>query len=395
MKNNAERSCDSLFFALLRFSLGIDGDFSHRPAASEWVQLYTQARKQSLVGVTFEGLSRLPEDYFVVPTSQETESQPYIPQRLAMQWANDAEVIVGLNNLQNIKAARMTELFEKKGHHTVILKGQANALLYPNPLSRQPGDIDIYVDGGFDSISATLETLGMSEGAVVNTTHHFRLPLDEDGIEVEVHFEICSKNRNFNPITNERLHACLKQLLADGVTLSDAGFRVPSVAFALTMQLVHICRHVLGSGIGLRQITDYYLLLQSSTGDDRRQLAEKLEELGLRQVAGALMWVLGEVFHLSKEQMIITPDQRRGKWLLHRIVEGGNFGRHDKLRHTGSCRLRLFKYILRWVRLAWFYPSEFRFILRVKTNLLRYWFSTIPQRVRHRSQFLTTTNIMK
>jgi len=371
-KRDNARQCEELFFALLRFSLGIDRSFPHRPTVQEWGGLFDFAHKQSMVGVTFEGLSRLSEDYFIPSESEGAGAQRYIPERLAMQWANDAEVIAGLNNLQNNKAARMTELFEKQGHRTAILKGQANALLYPNPLSRQPGDIDIYVDGGRDRISATLEALGMSEGAVANTTFHFKLPVDADGIEVEVHFML--NNKKGNPVANERLQVYLTQLLADGAPLSDAGFRVPSTAFALTMQLAHIYRHVLVSGVGLRQLTDYYFLLQSSTDDDRRQLAARLEEIGLRQLAGALMWVLGEVFHLSEERMIITPDQRRGQWLLRCIVEGGNFGKYNKSQRTGGRWQRFFKRILRQVKLAWFYPGDFRYILRF----------IIPYRIRKR-----------
>ena len=369
-KDDKARRCEELFFALLRFSLGIDRSFPHRPTAQEWVELFACAHKQSMVGVMFEGLSRLPEDYFIPSEPEGAGAQTYIPERLAMQWATDAERIAGLNDLQNRKAARLTTLFEQQGHHTAILKGQANALLYPNPLSRQPGDIDIYVDGGHDRISATLEALGMSEGAVANTSYHFQLPVDEDGIEVEVHF--MHNTNKLNPVADERLQACLTQLLAEGAYLSDAGFRVPSTAFALTMQLAHIYRHVLRSGVGLRQLTDYYLLLQSSTDDDRRQLAARLKELGLRQLAGALMWVLGEVFHLSREQMIITPDQRRGQWLLRCIVEGGNFGRYTKSRLTDGYRLRYLKHVLRQLRLAWYYPGDFRFLMR----------SVIPYRYR-------------
>lgn len=33
---------------------------------------------------------------------------------------------------------------EEKGHRTAILKGQANARLYPDKYARQPGDIDIF-----------------------------------------------------------------------------------------------------------------------------------------------------------------------------------------------------------------------------------------------------------
>ena len=35
---------------------------------------------------------------------------------------------------------------------TFTLKGQANARLYPDKLSRQPGDIDLWVEGGYKSV---------------------------------------------------------------------------------------------------------------------------------------------------------------------------------------------------------------------------------------------------
>ena len=198
---------NSHFFALLRFSLGIDRNFTLRPTAGEWTLLYEQACRLSLAGVMYEGVSQLPEDYFEPASSGGTDSQAYMPQQLAIQWAYDAEMIAGLNDLQNRKAAQLTARFEQQGHHTVILKGQANALLYPTPLSRQPGDIDIYVDGGRERVGAMLNSLGMGEDAEDNMTHHFRLPPDEDGIEVEVHY--MPGSGNLNATTNERLQAYL------------------------------------------------------------------------------------------------------------------------------------------------------------------------------------------
>ena len=35
-------------------------------------------------------------------------------------------------------------------YQTAILKGQANARLYPDKHARQPGDVDIWVEGGLD-----------------------------------------------------------------------------------------------------------------------------------------------------------------------------------------------------------------------------------------------------
>lgn len=108
------------FLALLRFSLGIDREFNFRPTAGEWAQLYEQSLRQSLVGVTYEGVSRLPEDCFEPAVSSGADAQTHLPQLLALQWASDAEVIAGLNDLQNRKAAQLTARFEEQGHRTVI-----------------------------------------------------------------------------------------------------------------------------------------------------------------------------------------------------------------------------------------------------------------------------------
>lgn len=336
------------------------------------MKLYAYARRQSLVGVTYCGVSRLSE-----------ESQADIPQRIAMQWTYDAEVIAGNNDLQNRKAASLTTAFEQHGHHTAILKGQANARLYPNPLSRQPGDIDIYVDGGSERVEATLAALGMADGAVNNEMYHIHLPPDEDGIEVEVHY--MPGSGNLNPRTNERLRTYLLQQFADGTTLCDAGFRVPSTAFALAMQLAHISRHAFEEGVGLRQVTDYYLLLRSATDDERRQLAARLKELGLRHVTKALMWVLAEVFRLPKEMMLAKPDRWRGRWLMSRILGGGNFGWYAKPRSYIGAWNRFYGGRHHAFSLIWFCPEEAHDLMREEQH---YWwnlFVTIPQRIRKRS----------
>ena len=369
---------NSHFFALLRFSLGIDRNFTLRPTAGEWMQLYEQACKQRLVGVMYEGVSQLPEDCFEPVSSNGADPEAYMPQQLATQWAYDAEVIAGLNDLQNSKATELTARFEQQGHHTAILKGQANARLYPNPLSRQPGDIDIYVDGGREHVEATVKALGMAVAVV--TKYHFHLLPDEDGIEVEVHFKPSSGI--LNATANERLQAYLMQLLSNGAELCDAGFRVPSSAFALAMQLAHISRHAMERGLGLRQIVDYYLLLRTSTADDRRQLAGRLKELGLHRVAAALMWVLAETLHLPEGQMLTAPDRRRGRWLLNIMLDGGNFGLYTIPKYGAWQRLVTGR--RHAFDLMWLCPEDAHYTLRRE---LKYWwtlFAKIPQRIKYR-----------
>ena len=88
------------------------------------------AVRHTLVGVCYQGVCLLPD-----------EKKPAM--EIAMQWASEAESIHGLNELLYQESARLTREFAERGRKTAILKGQANARLYPDKYMRQPGDIDI------------------------------------------------------------------------------------------------------------------------------------------------------------------------------------------------------------------------------------------------------------
>ena len=114
----------NMFLALLR-TVVTDEPFTAVPTKDDWTALYRMAWKQSMGGVLFAAVTQLPE-----------EQLP--PIDLKMQWMGDAETIRGLNKLLNDEAARLTKLFADEGRRSAILKGQANARLYPDALTRRP-----------------------------------------------------------------------------------------------------------------------------------------------------------------------------------------------------------------------------------------------------------------
>ena len=356
-------------FALLRFSLGIDKEFDCRLTPEQWQLLYAEAERQALRGVLYDGVSRL------------TQPSAAPPLQLAMKWARNRETLRGLNDLFNREAARLTQLFEAQGHQTAILKGQANARLYPVPDSRQPGDIDIWVDGGRKAIEEMLGKLGMMEGADTTQLHHINLPKSKIAVPVEVHN--LPSHGNINRRTNARLQAWLRELLGKDTVMCPEGFRCPSLVFALTMQLAHINQHLLNEGVGMRQVVDYYMLLRAATVDERQQVTARLKQLGLYHVSEALMWVLAETMHMETEMMLTRPHQRRGQWMLNRIVDGGNLGQFAFSQETGLWQTFLQQRRHHW-ELMRFNPSEGIGLLRFDMDLLFDLLSTIPERIRRR-----------
>ena len=366
------------FFALLR--LAMTGEqFDSVPTAEEWSEFYQMAGIQSVTGVCFTAFPRLTK-----------AQQP--PVELMVRWMGEAEDIRRMNELQNQEAARLTRLFTEAGRRSAILKGQANARLYPDRLSRQVGDIDIWVEGGKKGVVALLMELGLVtelgstsvDGKPTASYHHVHLPPTKDHIVVEVHFRPSSGN--FNPFTNRRLQRWLEQEIASSCQPVDEGFNVPSVRFALMMQLSHIQRHFLVVGIGLRQICDYYWLLKNSTDEDRREVASHLSSFGLRHTASALMWVLHEVLHLDEDLMLCQPDSYRGEWMLREIMAGGNFGHHAEREKHGTLR-RVSENKWRLLQLMRF---DFWEVIWMEIHFWKAVISTLPTRIKYRTLSLRT-----
>ena len=366
------------FFALLR--LAMTGEqFDSVPTAEEWSEFYQMAGIQSVTGVCFTAFPRLTK-----------AQQP--PVELMVRWMGEAEDIRRMNELQNQEAARLTRLFTEAGRRSAILKGQANARLYPDRLSRQVGDIDIWVEGGKKGVVALLMELGLVtelgstsvEGKPTASYHHVHLPPTKDHIVVEVHFRPSSGN--FNPFTNRRLQRWLEQEIASSCQPVDEGFNVPSVRFALMMQLSHVQRHFLVGGIGMRHVCDYYWLLKNSTEEDRREVASHLSSFGLRYTASALMWVLHEVLHLDEGLMLCQPDSYRGEWMLREIMAGGNFGHHAEREKHGTLR-RVMEGRLRHLKLMRFdFWEEFW----VEVNFCKAVITTLPTSIKYRTLSLRT-----
>ena len=243
-----------VFFAFLKYCLGYKGNMSRMVAGMDWQELYSFASKQALLGLCFEGIERLGKEY-----PEELRLNP-IGRELLMTWMGKAQQIRRQNMKVNAVASKLFSMLREDGMRCCILKGQGNALMYPNPYSRTPGDIDVWIDASRERIMEYAQKK-FELGDDIRLQH---LETSLDGVPVELHFFPCSMN---NPIYHARLQKWFKRnadlQCSNVVSLPDGigEIAIPTTAFDVVYQLTHLYHHFFDEGIGMRQIIDYFLVV--------------------------------------------------------------------------------------------------------------------------------------
>ena len=242
------------FFAFMRYCLGYKRNISNVVAGMDWQKLYSFASKQAISGLCFDGIERLGKEY-----PDELRLNP-IGRELLMTWMGKAQQIRRQNRKVNLVASKLFSMLREDGMRCCVLKGQGNALMYPNPYSRTPGDIDVWIDASRERIMEYAQKKFELEDDI--RLQHLETSLD--GVPVELHFFPCSMN---NPIYHARLqkwfrrNADLQCSHIVGLPDEAGDIAIPTTAFNVIYQLTHLYHHFFDEGIGMRQIIDYFLVV--------------------------------------------------------------------------------------------------------------------------------------
>lgn len=327
------------FFQLLRLAIGSSMEVP-QIAKEEWPFIYGLAQKQALLGIAFDGMRKMGASAEVYPD-------------LLMMWMGKCKQIERRNYKHLAAVVKAVGWFRKKGFRSCVLKGAGNALLYPNPMHRVSGDIDVWMEGRPSEVIAFVRSIAPKEKA---SYHHIEFPALDD-IPVEVHYRPCYLQ---NPWHNYRLQGFFATMAQDQfaheVRVEQGAFATPTASFNAIYQLAHIYNHLFQEGIGLRQLLDYYFIMLNVEGGVSN---ESLCRLGLWKFAGAVMYVLHEVFALPEDKMIAPKDERRGRLLLEDVLRGGNFGQHDESHpHSQGAVGHNILRLKRDLRLLRYYPEE-------------------------------------
>lgn len=401
-----------LFFELIRVALGKQKCLSRNPSAKEWKRLFKMAERQRLLGICFYGVKKV-----ALPIYDNEASPKYdndydydddydrnattIPGELYDYWLGTAALIQQQNQKVNRQSVEVCNKLQEAGFKCSILKGQGIAQLYNEGqrtkdekqdesnflgMFRQSGDIDVWVDGDMKKAMAwAKKEYGNVEFDYINV----HLPMYKD-TEVELHWRVQSLD---NLWKNKKLQRWLEEhkeeLLNTTEDLPDGAgsIPVPSPAFNSFYVLLHCYHHMFTEGLGLRQVMDYFFVLQEYEKSEEcrvksEELVDLLRQFGMLKFAKAIMWVLQHVFeenNVDEERrtknedtkdnwrerypwMIVEPNEKEGRFLLKELMLNGNFGHYDKRIKKISKNKKIQAVMSRTqhnLHIATHYPSEF------------------------------------
>lgn len=325
------------FRNLLLVSLGRETALQRRLNAVEWNGVFQMARFQTLLGVTWEGILRLPE-----------EQQP--PKELRDRWEYLAGKIAQVYRLHCARIGELEKILSGLNLQGCVLKGTGLSKLYPVPGSRMCGDVDLWVKGTHESILGALEPVFPVREILYQEC---KLDFFPD-VEVEIHFH---PSKMYNPFLNARLQRFFEQ----NAPFGNATLTYPDARFNAVFCMAHMFHHYLEGGIGLRQMMDYYYILRALDPADRQPVMQELRRLGMGRFTAAMMESLRFNFGLEEAYYLCPPDAVRGRQLMEATIRGGNFGILDRRNYQKKAESRLHRFFRKSARvLSYFfqYPRE-------------------------------------
>ena len=344
------------FFEFIRYALNANPTSIPDTKDIDWQGLYVFSQEQAIVGIVFKGIKNLGNNGIQLPLN------------VLSQWIVVSEQIAGQNKLLNNRCVEVLNELWEAGFDCCFLKGQGNSSYYPDPYSRTPGDIDVWIRHYGNKTISEERRDGLrflkAGHKVMEEPRCYHFGYVDNGVSVELHVMPSIMN---NPIYNARLQKWYRNV-AEGtrmmaeVELPDGVGKipVPTNEFNIVFQMAHMMHHFFDEGIGLRQMMDYYYLLRNVKDDVRcktEDIRGTLRYLNLHKFAGAVMYIMREVFGLDNHYLIVPVDERRGKTLMYEILNGGNFGQHSGL--TDHTKVgKYFAKTWRNMQLVCDYPEE-------------------------------------
>lgn len=275
----------------------------------DWKLVLDECRAQSVTSLAFSALlkDKVPEEVF-------QEWKQYVNSGLA----SNSRICYAHTMLHN--------LLTEAGITYVILKGCASAEYYGDPLLRTMGDVDFYVPTSyFEKADKLLLKNGFHSN---NINHEYEEAYTKDGVIYELHNTI-------NGVPGGKVGIKIRHYFDDVFDKAElkhfdlAEYYSPSPFHQGLVMLLHVARHMITGGIGLRHFCDWAVFVDKVGDDFVPMFEDRLKQVGLWRFAQIMTQFCTQYLGLPQQIWAGNVEKQLLDQLKDDIFAGGNFGHKD------------------------------------------------------------------
>ena len=275
----------------------------------DWKAFFDECKAQSVISLAFSAL----------PKSE-------VPQKIYAHWKALVNENLAVNSKISYAHTMLNELLNQAKIPYVILKGCASAEYYDDPLLRTMGDVDFLVS---EKNIKQVDKLLKDQGFVFNNSfHEIERAYEKDGVILELHWSITG-------IPGGKAGELLESFFKDIFEKSDlkhfdlAEYYSPSPFHHGLVMLLHVARHMITGGIGLRHFCDWAVFVDKVGNDFTLLFEDKLKQVGLWRFAQIMTQFCTLYLGLPQQEWAGIAEKQLLDQLKDDVFAGGNFGHKD------------------------------------------------------------------
>ena len=247
-----------------------------------------------------------------------------LPVRLA--WINAAGVHASSN--QRVKEGHYQIHKLLSGHRIpyVILKGLATAAYYPDPDMRSLGDVDFLVrEEDAERCDQILKENGF---LAEENTLPYEWGYRKNNLEYELHLSV-------NGVPDREAKAVTEGYLSDLIETASVSDRfseemvLPDAFHHGLVILLHTAKHMVGEGVGFRQICDWAVFVSSLEEAFPALFEEPLKKIGIWNYALILSAACSKFIGMPRYSWIPEYEDAQLSALMDDLLRKGNFRREE------------------------------------------------------------------
>ena len=275
----------------------------------DWKAVFDECKAQSVASLAFSAL----------PKSE-------VQQTVYEQWKAVVNGSLAVNSKISYAHTMLNELLNQAGIPYVILKGCASAEYYDDPLLRTMGDVDFYVpQDSFEKADKLLTKNGFQFNEI---DHEYEKAYTKDDVVFELHNTV-------NGVPGGKVGTEIRHYFDDIFETAKlkhfdlAEYYSPSPFHHGLVMLLHVARHMITGGIGLRHFCDWAVFIDKVSNDFSALFEDKLKRVGLWRFAQIMTQFCTEFLGLKLQAWAGEVDKQLLLDLKDDVFAGGNFGHKD------------------------------------------------------------------